>query len=289
MYKMASPWSHASVHPFQQAAFRPPHPSPLQRWTLPLIPSNSPPAPSESSSPTSSKPDASTLLDKAVVINLDRHAVRYRETCAFMEKAGFTNIQRFPAIDGFTEPPETFDKYKMPRSLAPGLKGCAASHLTIWQQFIDADSRPYLFVAEDDMLPHSDFATLFPQFWAETPESFDMVFVGHQERNASTTAKLISVPTYCTHAYIISKHGAKKLIDLYLQLPSTDRDIHVIDIFLNVHMGRRQFTYYLYNAISYPDKVNTEFNRIRKTREGGICFQNILLGSSIHTKEIVYD
>ena len=200
-----------------------------------------------------------------------------------MEKAGFTNITRFDAVDGFYTDDEFFQRLNI-LSGSPGKKGCAASHLVVWYNFFNSPSqKKFLFVCEDDMLPHTDFAKLFPFYWKQTKEDFDILLVGNQ-MDAKSNRLIVREPSFCTHAYIVSKRGAKKLYDLYMKLPKDSFPHHVIDIFLIKAMADRKIDYYCYNGKMYPDSNNQSI--IWAKRDNGICFQNRSLGSSIYTIEI---
>ncbi len=228
------------------------------------------------------------VLDKAVVINLNRHIHRYEETKFFMEKAGFTNIRRFEGVDGFFTEKSFFESLNVWTG-GPGQKGCAASHLLVWEDFLAHSDKDYLFVAEDDMLPHSHFADLFPLYWDKTPESFDIVMVGNQMDYHSPSRRerfVVSVPSFCTHAYIISKKGARKLLDLYRSLSREETNVHVIDIFMIKMMLGGKIDYYCYNGQIFKDLEN---DSIFVGRDTGICFQNKELGSTIHQKDIIFE
>lgn len=228
------------------------------------------------------------VLDSSIVISLERHSFRYNETKKLMEQAGFTNIIKFNAIDGFNTEPAFFEKLHILGG-APGQKGCAASHLLIWKQFFSSpSSNEFLFVSEDDMLPHSNFATLFPQYWKQTPKDFDIVLVGNQfdHSNYKKEDLVVQVPSWCTHAYIISKKGAEKLYNLYMNLPPDSGITFVIDIFLVNAMYNNKIQYFCYNGKNHPDPVNFEKGNIRRERDTGICFQNNQLGCTIHSVEL---
>jgi GR25 family glycosyltransferase involved in LPS biosynthesis len=169
------------------------------------------------------------VLDGAMIISLGRHMHRFEVTKILMEKAGFTNIQRFEAVDGFFTDPQFFEQLNI-YSGGLGQKGCAASHLLIWKKFADdTTDKEYLFVAEDDNLPHSRFSEIFPLYWEQTPKPFDIVFVGNQINSKGNSRLVVSEPTFCTHAYIISKSGARKLLTEYSKIKKTDTNTHIIE------------------------------------------------------------
>ncbi len=211
---------------------------------------------------SSQKTDAAILLDSPVIVSLSRLMDRYHTTREFMEKRGFTNIRRFDAIDGLNTPKEFFDDLHIFHG-TPGQKGCAASHLILWKTFLEEPSgREFLFVCEDDNVPHVDFATLFPLYWQETKEDFDLLLVGNLLAEPANEDLIVQIPAWCTHAYIISKKGAKKLVELFPQHGG------IIDEFLKDLMTRNQIICYSYNGKKYPDPVHN------RSVDTGICYQN---------------
>jgi GR25 family glycosyltransferase involved in LPS biosynthesis len=233
--------------------------------------------------------DVAQILDNSVVISLNRHMNRYLETKKNMENAGFTNIQRFEAIDGHFKDESFFQNLKIFGG-GPGQKGCTASHLLVWKQFLETSDKDLLFVAEDDMLPHTDFSWLFPLYWDLTPKPFDLVLVGSKMLDITDQDPLIVKKWgWCTHAYIISKEGAKKLLKLYETCPKDEDSYYVIDIFLTKMMWENQINYYCYNGQFFKDEKNIEAGNIFPTRDSGICFQHQKLGTTIHGVEIIYE
>lgn len=230
--------------------------------------------------------DYRSILDCPIIINLKRHIHRFEITKQLMEQAGFTNIQRFEAIDGFTVEDVFFDNLGIFKG-GKGQKGCAASHLLVWEKFLKNPKKDFLFIAEDDMLPHSDFCNLFPLYWQWTPTSFDIVLVGNQMKVKPSHFWIVQEPASCMHAYIISKKGAEKLLQLYKRIPKQDTTIYIIDIFLREMMRQHQINYYCYNGTPFPDIPNIRANNLSHGRTTGICFQNRNLGSSIHDLNIV--
>ncbi|MBX9743628.1 MAG: glycosyltransferase family 25 protein [Chlamydiales bacterium] len=230
--------------------------------------------------------DYRSILDQSVIINLKRHIHRFEITKQLMEKAGFTNIQRFEAVDGFITEDSFFESLGIFTG-GKGQKGCAASHLLVWEDFLKNSENEFLFIAEDDMLPHSDFHKLFPIYWQWTPLDFDIVLVGNQMKTKPSDFWIVKQPASCMHAYIISKKGAEKILRLYQQIPKQNTDIYVIDLFLESLMKKNSINYYCYNGTNFPDIVNIRANNISPNRTTGICFQNRHLGSSIHRLDIV--
>lgn len=227
--------------------------------------------------------DPQTILDSPVIISLERIIERYEETSRLMQQAGFTNIQRFNAIDGWFTDEDFFHKLNIHKDLNPGRKGCAASHLLLWEKFAkDTSEKEFLFICEDDMLPHSNFPILFPLFWKAAPKDFDIFMVGCLNFIAEDQKdKLINnSPSATTHAYIISKKGAKKLLDFYNALTKDfQTDNFIIDLFIMELMTKQKIIYYCCNGINFPDFLNRK--KIVMDRAVGICFQNCTFASTI--------
>lgn len=221
------------------------------------------------------------VLDRPILVNLARRPDRLEVTKALLEEAGFTRVERFDAVDGYYGDPAIFDQLRILGG-GKGAKGCAASHLLIWQQLVDSEDRDFAFVVEDDCLPHSAFAWVFPIYWKETPDNLDLVMVGNQIAASPDEPLLVKQPTFCTHAYIISKAGARKLLKLYRQLSADGGAMFVIDIFLIHMMKEEKVKYVCYNGSHYPDLQNIWGENMILGRDGGICFQNARVGVSIH-------
>jgi glycosyl transferase, family 25 len=96
------------------------------------------------------------------LINLDRSTAR-RETMEARLAALGLPYTRFPAIDGRAEWDRLVSGVDLPafrrnvgREVLPGEIGCYASHLGVWQAFLDGPHEAAL-VLEDDVVFHDDF------------------------------------------------------------------------------------------------------------------------------------
>lgn len=226
-----------------------------------------------------------TVLDTPVIISLNRCIEKYEETLRLMQQAGFTNISRFEAIDGYSTDEEYFKELNIHKT-TPGYKGCTASHLLLWKKFLkDYPDREFLFICEDDMLPHTHFSTLFPLYWKATPKDFDILMVGGEfmkKINKKQNKNLIiTTPTQNTHAYIISKNGAQKLLNLYKNIHKDSKEVDFnIDVFIRQMMEKGNIVYYCCNGVKFPDITNQ--GKIWEGRDSGICFQNTTFDSTIY-------
>ena len=123
---------------------------------------------------------------------------------------------------------------KMWSAIGPkGAIGCGMSHLLCWQEIANSD-KDYSLILEDDVYFSDDFEEQFTNAIDNVPSDFDVLYVGcYACQKDSLQSKLFSlvgrknrmykdvndyieVPkiSLATHAYVVSKKGARKLIEL---------------------------------------------------------------------------
>ena len=128
---------------------------------------------------------------KLYVINLDRRHDRWIQTEQALQEKGFTNYERFSAIDGKlidTEQMKTLVDPKVYKDLGKirkrdedlgsvGAVGCYLSHYKLWQQI--AQTGIPAIIVEDDIEFHKNWES-FSIVYDTTPlENYDVVFLGH--------------------------------------------------------------------------------------------------------------
>lgn len=113
--------------------------------------------------------------------------------------------------------------------------GCAMSHLNTWKNFIENTNDEYAIIFEDDIILEKDFIKKLDIVLNNTPNDFDVLYIGcfgcEQNNNFNLFEYLcsligmtsehkkinnyISIPktAFATHSYILSRKGAKKLIE----------------------------------------------------------------------------
>lgn len=164
-----------------------------------------------------------TLLDlPCYVINLERNTRRLEDTLCRLCEVGFTNVTRFPGIDGRNSmqlrkawqqfSPEFFASATPAFKHSRGNQGCYLSHITLWKKISD-EGIPAAIIFEDDVLFHEKWIELYTHYWRQTPKDFDTVYMGSDIVNAKPYADVICCPVVCNHATIISCTGATKLYD----------------------------------------------------------------------------
>jgi GR25 family glycosyltransferase involved in LPS biosynthesis len=99
------------------------------------------------------------------------------------------------------------------RDLLPGEIGCMASHIKIWESQV-REGISKILVLEDDFNPTASLGAL-----PEPGESYDLLWLGRQKVNKEANEFTVNDPwvnglqhNYCTHGYILTLEGAKKLL-----------------------------------------------------------------------------
>lgn len=134
--------------------------------------------------------------------------------------AGYKNMQIFESVNGYNNDElnnvTNMFKIKFASHLRPGQKGCTLSHLKLYLHIIK-NNIDICTIFEDDVYFHSDWNRLSQKFYENTPKNFDVLFIGNQLTGDINTIPRINMkPCYCTHGYVISLRGAKKLLQLIL-------------------------------------------------------------------------
>lgn len=143
----------------------------------------------------------------------------------------------FPATNGKLLDHNTIQHYTTPLYSMFGPKsaiGCAISHISIWKKFLKSNKQ-YAIIFEDDIIfKQKNFKKKILFYLSNTPKDFDILYLGCFGSNPNNTFfnsimtllnksntfsqinKYIIKPkvALATHAYILSKSGAEKLVNL---------------------------------------------------------------------------
>lgn len=235
------------------------------------------------------------LAGPVFVLNMERSADRWAQTVPRLHAAGFApaSIQRFPAIDA--SQPDTlaaewdtlFPNRRPDWNLAkdpefatyPGKQGCFLSHVKLWKHMMQ-HTIPFATVFEDDILFHPQWNTLAPQYFAQTPASWDMIYLGCQ-MDFKSPYHIDKGPVYCTHAMVLTLHAAQTLYSL-VSRPSAQ--LYTIDNLFHDLQAEQRFpvNHYLWNGQCFPSQL-AQMPRGWDRRNHGMVFQDETLGSYIKT------
>lgn len=165
---------------------------------------------------------------KTYVINLDRRPDRMRK---ISEKAPMV-FTRFSAVDGKNLVPteelqRIFDGNDY--NMRAGMVGCALSHLLLWKELAESDCDSYCILEDDiDFVPQ--FSQKLDHLYKNLPKDWDMCYLGHHLWDKYKTENIYDKEAFPevekwdtvasltfskggTGGYIISKRGAKNLLD----------------------------------------------------------------------------
>jgi len=253
------------------------------------------------------------LHSQVFLINLDVATDRLKVALKNIADAGFTKVECVSGIHAAELDDEglaaEWAKHGSPKLCVDndkgrkfkeqiGRQGCMLSHLKIWKMILEMENvsdDTYFTIFEDDIIFHNQWNTLAPCFYLKTPCDFDILYIGNQmavDDLKNTRKYVVQLPTYCNHAYIITKQGARKL---YHWILSREEGVYTIDETMHNHMktkGKRDFIWYCWNitrleASTYALKLSeTSKTNLRSLnyleRTTGLVYQNIDFKSFIN-------
>lgn len=170
------------------------------------------------------------IVDKVYVINLEKDTERLETISSSLNRQNI-EFKRFNGVLGSTVGEDSRVTKACNSFCTDGMKGCALSHRSIWENMIENDYK-YIMILEDDAHIKSSFDTDLQLLWDDVPEDFDILYLGSHFYcgdtslyNKITTAAFmknvqeLSSQVYKVegcggfHAYIISQSCAKKFIE----------------------------------------------------------------------------
>jgi glycosyl transferase family 25 len=178
-----------------------------------------------------------------------------------------------------------------------GALGCALSHLNVWKTFVKT-KEPFCLILEDDAIFEKDFSKeQIKQVLLDTPKDFDILYLGcfnsptfvyamtlllmNKNTNNTYKSKLVKNTdvSLATHAYIISRKGAKKLIKLL------DHNInnHIDFCIQRLNKNNLIKSYTLKNKIIHQTSTDAGF-RTHTTRSTNVINQHPILLQNILSK-----
>jgi len=217
-----------------QRRVRPPVSSGWRKWLR--CPRSAEPAPV--STGTNSDAPATPLV---LVVNLDRSPARW-ESAQEEFKREKLEVERFPGTDGKAMTHEQLRDvatWSARWFCTKGMVGCFMSHKRIWQKVVDEDL-PAVVVLEDDVRLVEGFKDRLGKLMLNLPEDWEVCLLGaignvnpvkepfHMKfysfctgggrpspGKTRTVAPGVFVPhrPAGTHAYLVSKRGAKRLLE----------------------------------------------------------------------------
>ena len=230
----------------------------------------------------------------AFIINVPEKSPERREICkSRLENAGYKNIVIFNGVNSANQE-EIDEAVKLfPRlpgfdtnHIGRGQISCTLSHLKLLRYISDNNiERATIF--EDDAMFHPNWDILSKRYYYHTPKNYDMIYIGNQINTESD--RINTEPAFCTHAYIVTLLGARKLLNCIIHWDYYNHGINglcfnglaTIDIILiniqkriNEKKLKKLFTWYCWNGTYHPCEYNRlPFRSNMEERNSGLVFQ----------------
>jgi GR25 family glycosyltransferase involved in LPS biosynthesis len=160
------------------------------------------------------------IIQNSIIINIKSQEDKYKTMCDKLDHFKL-QYERFDAING----KDIFDDFKKDNKflinrykLRPHQIGVWQSHYSIWKNMVENNINQ-LLIFEDDCSFVYDFNDKYMKVldYLQNEPEYDIVFLGYSGANIDTTKDMYLKKNKdcprCTHAYIITLSGAKKLID----------------------------------------------------------------------------
>lgn len=220
---------------------------------------------------------------KTYAINLDKNIKKFDELNKSFNKLGIYP-ERFKAIYGKDLDKDYIDRITHPyvqytiengRSIDAdvaneGSIGCSLSHIKLWEKLLYSD-QDYFLILEDDAFPNyeenliNDINSYLNKV-TETDKKWDIIYLGYSKSFINKDNKIndiyaIKSIIFTTHAYIISKKGAAKLLEKAFPI------IHQIDSYMSFMYMNRNIKAYR-DIKPYITQKNLEKSLIQTDNRG---------------------
>jgi GR25 family glycosyltransferase involved in LPS biosynthesis/glycosyltransferase involved in cell wall biosynthesis len=182
------------------------------------------------------------------VVNLKRRTDRKEEMEKTFDAAGFTEYEFIEAIDGSSlEPTEEITRLFIGNDFGSrkGVIGCALTHYNLWKKVSADNEHPFYTVFEDDITVSNTFRQRLEKALTDELTDVDVLYLGYHVRNEhkhrihqrqdKAVQTDLNIFIGGTYGYVITKSGAKKLLD-YI---ATNGIKHGIDYVMKIVPGMR--------------------------------------------------
>jgi hypothetical protein len=117
-----------------------------------------------------------SIVDKVYVINLKKDSKKLESVSKELNKQDIV-FERFDAINGSTIINDNRFKPICNNFCGYGIKGCALSHRTIWENSLK-EGYETVAIFEDDIIFNKDFNTILQLNYEYIPKDFDIIYLG---------------------------------------------------------------------------------------------------------------
>jgi glycosyl transferase family 25 len=207
-------------------------------------------------------------INKTYVINLEHDKARFNDILKMGTRANIP-LERFDAINGkllAANDPYIKKFFSENNKLKNSQKGCALSHIKIWEQIAN-NKNEIVMILEDDAIIPENFNKKIDKYIKELPIDWEMILLGGNNLIGKRYSKHFieanpTVKKHCNYGlfgYMIKRSTARKLLDTCVYMSKT------IDVQLNKHFYNTNKVYFCYPQLithNY-DYYSNIFNRIR--------------------------
>lgn len=240
------------------------------------------------------------LSSPCFIVHLPKHTERV-PVYQRIQDAGFQKIYWYPAVRGDQLPSvrqaiARLQLGKLDPGISSGALGCLLSHLCLLQHIIQEEI-PMATIFEDDVMFHPEWSTLAPQYFEKMVEEYpgyEVVFIGNQLDSSRVFRDpgpmLTQEPVYCTHGYMVTLEGAKKLFRTLMTWDSTNtpyNGLTMIDYMIKETQRRANVTQYFpfvwvsWDGTRHPCRYNPLPLTLEHCRNSGLVFQDTRLPTTV--------
>ena len=157
----------------------------------------------------------SITFEHTYVINLEREKNRWRKTRRNLQKIGIEPKKWVATDKKSTEVKGVYDDLGFKFGINLGTIACYLSHKKLWEYLYLIDV-PYAFIFEDDIIIGKNITTQCISKIVKNSIGFNIIFLGYtnQTRNLEFNNCSKEGGGSCLHAYVVSRHGLKNLLNL---------------------------------------------------------------------------
>jgi len=177
--------------------------------------------------------------------------------------------------------------------------GCAMAHLKTWKLFLESDAK-YGIIFEDDVIFEKNFKEQLDIGIKNTPKDFDILYLGcfgcqsninfnvvqfgvqglvNTNSNYRNTYINKPIVALATHAYVVSRDGAKKLVTYIDKNIYTHIDIHIQTLYSHKLLNIYTFN----NRIAYQTSTD-DSGSLNTSSSHPIIFNNLLSNYYVDVK-----
>ncbi len=222
------------------------------------------------------------------VINLDSKPDRLEYATTNLTQAGFTDVRRFRAIEPSTMKDNTIDTVNFYAATPDTAVCCSLSHLHVWKRILE-EGHDKAVVCEDDLYFVDDWDTLHKEYYSETPDDYDFIYIGAGIGNVEESMGkiLTNHPTVCMHCYVITRAFIEDFFS------REHHEVPILDVYMMYHFTSSS-EFKMYTWINRTSNLNVKVEErymkmSHNMKFNGLALQNEEYYTSLNTLDSFID